>query len=277
MLHYLCASDDATREVFGSSSRADNTKRSRDSAGRKLNLGEDNLRMIQFLKLPDSSLERIAMLDDMAKKVNETISKSIALLVLHLTFVSIVMLITCYARLTYLMRIGVALPRLVVLSVLTLLTTVPLLAHELAQSYAMYKLGLFSAWASDPGNVIDMSCVLWVPVTLAVGFIDNTEDHVFEIVTSVGGLLLMFKLLHFLRFMNKSMAAFVSALAKIMSDIVPPCIALAIVLFGFGFAMFNLVSTDTLLLHDDDPDNVRAVPSDFVRAPQGISLSPALR
>ena len=73
-----------------------------------MNLGEDNLRMIQFLKLPDSSLERIAMLDDMAKKVNETISKSIALLVLHLTFVSIVMLITCYARLTYLMRIGVA-------------------------------------------------------------------------------------------------------------------------------------------------------------------------
>ena len=229
--------------------------------------------IIQFLQLPDSSLERVAMVDgerdnrgklidgsqpSMVDKVNKTINQPLASLVLHLTFVCIVMLIVCYVRLTYLMRLGEPLSNLVWLSVLTLLAAVPLLAHELAQARAMYKLSLFGTWASDPGNVIDMSCVLWVPVTLVVGFVDNTDDHNFEIVASVGGLLLMFKLLHFLRFMNKSMAAFVSALSKIMSDIVPPCTALAIVLFGFGFAMFNLVSKDTLDLHDEHGENVRA-------------------
>ena len=246
LLHYACKSAKSADALFKALTTGYN------------NPLVDDHPLAEFLRLPPASLERVASQRLMIKKVNKKVVEEGSMLLIHFNGLCIVVLIACYAPLTHLIRIGSDIDQLGAPIAFTVLAATPLLALEMSQARAMYEKGLFRTWAFEFWNLIDVVSVLWVPVTLVVGFVDDTDDHNFEIVASVGGLLLMFKLLHFLRFMNKSMAAFVSALAQIMSDIVPPCTALAIVLFGFGFAMFNLVSKDTLDLHDEHGENVRA-------------------
>ena len=233
--------------------------------------------LADFLRLPASSLEHVASHPRVVETVNEKVIDDISLLLLHFTGLCIIVLIACYARLVYLMRIDTAPPQLAALITFTVLSATPLLALEISQGRAMYELGLFRTWASDGWNQIDLMSVLWVPAALIVGFVHGAEDTTFAIVASVGGLLLVGKLLGFLKALSSKLATDVLALTMILSDMQSFLVVLATVMLGFGISFFMLISNDILSLHDDDPDNVRAVPSDFVRAPQGISLSPALR
>ena len=194
----------------------------------------------------------------MIEKVNEKVVDNVPMLLLHFTGMCIVVLIACYVRLTYLMRIGVAIHRLSALITFAILSAAPLLALEISQARAMRKLGLFSTWASDLWNLIDLSSVLWVPVTLIVGFTRDAEDTIFAVLASVGGLLLVAKLLGFLKVLSPRLATDVLALTMILSDMQSFLVVLVTVMVGFGVPFFMLISNDTLSLYDDDPDNVRA-------------------
>ena len=70
----------------------------------------------------------------------------------------------------------------------------------------------------------------------------------------------MAKLLGFLKVLSSKLATDVLALTMILSDMQSFLVVLATVMLGFGFPFFMLISKDTLSLHDDDPDNVRAPP-----------------
>jgi len=93
---------------------------------------------------------------------------------------------------------------------------------------------------------------------LIVGFVNGATGSTFEVVASLGGLLLMIKFLGFLKVLSIRLATFVLALGIIVSDISSFLAVLAVVMLGFGYAFYILISDKTVSLHDDEPDNVRA-------------------
>lgn len=93
---------------------------------------------------------------------------------------------------------------------------------------------------------------------LIVGFVNGATGSTFEVVASLGGLLLMIKFLSFLKVLSIRLATFVLALGIIVSDISSFLAVLAVVMLGFGYAFYVLISDKTVSLHDDEPDNVRA-------------------
>ena len=193
----------------------------------------------------------------MIQKVNEKVVEPESMLMIHFNGLCIVVLIACYVRLTHLMRVGTDIHRLGALIAVTVLAATPLLALEISQARAMRKVGLFRTWATDPWNQLDVICVLWVPATLLLGFARGADDATFDNFTAIGGLLLMIKLLGFLKVLNMKLATFVLALGIILYDIVSFLLVLLTVMLGFGFAFYTLISKKKLSLHDDDPDNVR--------------------
>ena len=209
------------------------------------------------MRLPSASLERVASQPQMIEKVNEKVVLPASMLLIHFNGLCIVVLIACYVRLTHLMRVGTDIHRLGALIAFTVLAATPLLALEISQARAMRKVGLLRTWATDPWNQLDVICVLWVPATLLLGFARGADDATFDNFTAIGGLLLMMKLLGFLKVLNIKLATFVLALGIILYDIVSFLLVLWTVMLGFGFAFYTLISKNKLSLHDDDPDNVR--------------------
>ena len=98
----------------------------------------------------------------------------------------------------------------------------------------------------------------WLSATLLLGFARGADDATFDNFTAIGGLLLMMKLLGFLKVLNIKLATFVLALGIILYDIVSFLLVLLTVMLGFGFAFYTLISKKKLSLHDDEPDNVRS-------------------
>ena len=84
--------------------------------------------LAEFLRLPASSLERVASGKLMIEKVNTKVVDRDNMLMLHFEGVAIVVLIATYIRLTYLIQIGTDLPHLVPLVVLMSMAQAPLLA-----------------------------------------------------------------------------------------------------------------------------------------------------
>ena len=93
---------------------------------------------------------------------------------------------------------------------------------------------------------------------LIVGFASDATGSTFDVVASLGGLLLMMKFLGFLKVLSIRLATFVLALGIIASDMVSFLAVLGVVMLGFGYAFYMLISDKTMSLHDDAPDNVRA-------------------
>ena len=122
---------------------------------------------------------------------------------------------------------------------------------------------------------LDVICMLWVPATLVIGFAYGAEDQTFAIVASIGGLLLMMKLLGFLKILSMKLATFVLALGIIVSDIRSFLVVLSTVMLGFGFAFHTLISKKELSPHDDEPDNVRSCRG-VCRFPSSVPRSRAI-
>jgi len=120
--------------------------------------------------------------------------------------------------------------------------------------------GRFGTWVSDTWNKFDMLSMLCVPIVIIVGFTRSAHEKdrgTFAVVASIGGLLLVVKLLGFLKVLNEKLATYVLALGIILSDIKSFLIVLVTIFVAFGYAFFVLISKDKVDLHDDDPDNVR--------------------
>jgi hypothetical protein len=93
---------------------------------------------------------------------------------------------------------------------------------------------------------------------LIVGFGSGATGSTFEVVASLGGLLLMMKFLGFLQILSIRLATFVLALGIIASDMVSFLAVLGVAMLGFGYAFFMLIGYKTVPLHDDEPGNMRA-------------------
>ena len=253
LLHYACKSESSTEALFKSIMTKEKTQWGFEVDKNPL----VDHPLADFLLLPSASLERVASQPRMIEKVNEKVVEDGSMLLIHFNGLCIVVLIACYVRLTHLMRVGTDIHRLGALIAVTVLAATPLLALEISQARAMRKVGLFRTWASDLWNQLDVICVLWVPATLLLGFARGADDATFDNFTAIGGLLLMMKLLGFLKVLNMKLATFVLALGIILSDIKSFLIVLVTIFVAFGYAFFVLISKDKVDLHDDDPDNVR--------------------
>ena len=161
-------------------------------------------------------------------------------------------------RLTYLIQIGVKSDRLEWWIAGVIFFEAPLFIFECFKAKGR---GHFRTWVSDTLNQFDMLSMLCVPIVIVVGFTRPAHQRdrgTFTVVASIGGLLLVVKLLGFLKVLNQKLATYVLALGIILSDIKSFLIVLAGIIVAFGYAFFMLMSKDKWLdLHDDDPDNVR--------------------
>ena len=218
--------------------------------------------LADFLLLPSASLERVASHPQMTKAIDAKVTKRWAVVSLVFTGECIVVLIVCYGRLAYLLRLGVDVPRLAVPIAFAASAATPLFVLELVQMRAMHKQRLLLTWASSFWNQIDVLSVVWLPVMLIVAVRHGADDSTFKIVASIGGLVLMFKLLGFLKVLSVQLATFVLALGIILSDVRSFLAVLLVVMLGFGNAFWTLLGTKTLQLHDDEPDNVRSFDKD---------------
>ena len=261
LLHYACQSESSTETLFDKLTTIKRTKQL--ISGRTYpkityeGIFVDS-RLAKFAGLPDKSLEHIASQPLMKKKVKEKLFDEASLLMIHYVGLCTLGLIACYMRLTYLIQIGVKSDRLEWWIAGVIFFEAPLFIFECLQANGK---GGFGTWVSDTWNKFDMLSMLCVPIVIIVGFTRSAHEKdrgTFAVVASIGGLLLMVKLLGFLKVLNEKLATYVLAIFIILSDIKFFLVVLAAIFIAFGYAFFMLISQDKWLnLHDDAADNVR--------------------
>lgn len=258
LLHYACKSAKSTHKLF--------TTTAITSIGGKDGSYENKASTLttnfsNYLLLPHASLDHIASHPQMVEAVNDQVTHAHGLVVAHFVGVCTIVLISCYVRLSYLMRVPeLPTPRLAWLITLASLAAASLLSFEIIQIRAMrrrHPTTWLSTWSADFWNQVNMASVLWLPLTLVVGFRISATGDAFQVVVCVGGLLLMARLLGFVKIINIQLATFVRCLTLILSDILPFLVVMAIFMMGFGHGFFTLLSRESLSLHYDGPDNVR--------------------
>ena len=262
LLHYACQSESSTKALFDKLTRKIELKgHGRLRAWRSRNEKYEGIfvdsRLADFLVLPKESFEHILSQPLMKKKVDDKLKDEASLLMTHFVGLCTFGLIVCYMRLTYLMQTGVKSDRLEWWIAGVIFFEAPLFIFECLQAKGK---GRFGTWVSDTWNKFDMLSMLCVPIVIIVGFTRSAHEKdrgTFAVVASIGGLLLMVKLLGFLKVLDEKLATYVLALGIILSDIKSFLIVLVTIFVAFGYAFFVLISKDKVDLHDDDPDNVR--------------------
>ena len=260
LLHYACQSESSTKALFDKLTEKVTKRKLVNRRAVKVITYKGifvDAPLAKIVGLPDKSLEHIASQPVMKDKVKTKLFDEASMLMMHFVGLCTLGLIACYMRLTYLMQIGDNLNRLYWWIAGVIFFEVPLFIFEYKQAGGR---GHFRIWASDTWNRFDVLSMIGVPIAIIVGFTRPAHERdrgTFTVVASIGGLLLMVKLLGFLKVLNEKLATYVLAIFIIMSDIKSFLIVLGGIFIAFGYAFFMLISNDKWLdLHDDTAVNV---------------------
>ena len=108
-------------------------------------------------------------------------------------------------------------------------------SFEIYQGYSMYQLGLFSSWAIDFWNFVDVGCMICSYTLFGYALYESSRSsYEYRVVASIGALCLWIRLIGFLKIFNIRLATFVLSLFQVFADLK----SFSIILIAF-FVMFT--------------------------------------
>jgi WD40 repeat protein len=108
-------------------------------------------------------------------------------------------------------------------------------SFEIYQGYSMYQLGLFSSWAIDFWNFVDVGCMICSYTLFGYALYESSRSsYEYRVVASIGALCLWIRLLGYMKIFNIRLATFVLSLFQVFADLK----SFSIILIAF-FVMFT--------------------------------------
>jgi len=127
------------------------------------------------------------------------------------------------------------------------------LLREVAQFYAMYKLGLWKNWFQDPWNWVDV-LASGGSLALIVLFLQVGPVEVFDNFASVVSIFVWIKLLGFLKAFSLKVSTFVLMMKTIFMDLRSFMAVLVVIMATFGHAFYLVLSNGNN--HDNSESDI---------------------